>query len=110
MMVIRKSDLVAQVADNWRLAHQRRGEWLVPPGGPDPAEIYHALQALAPDAAPEAIATITGDARWTANICQECGEDRDVLVAFGAGEVTHPTDMAFLCLACLEAGAQLARV
>lgn len=109
MQVIRKANLIAGVAANWLAAHQRRGEWLRPPGGPDPAAVYQQLAALAPDAGAEAIAKITGDERWTANICQECGQDREVLVAFGASEVTHPTDTAYICLQCLEASVELAR-
>lgn len=109
MYVIRRKDLIRNVAENWRLAHQRRAEWMVAPGAPHPEEIHRKLVALPPNAGPKEIAEITGDKRWTANLCQECGEDREILVVFGAHEVSHPTDAAFLCLGCLEAGVQLAR-
>lgn len=109
MYVIRKSDLVALAAENWRVAHQRRNEWLVAEGKAHPEEIYKQLKALPDNATQKDVDAITGDSYWTANICQECGEDRQIIVAFGAHETDHPTDSAYLCIGCLEAGVQLAR-
>lgn len=109
MYVIRKADLLAGVSENWRLAHQRRGEWLAASGARHPQEVYDELVALGAKPQADAIAAVTGDTRWTEMLCQECGQDVDLLVAFGAGEVSHQTDTAVLCMACLEAGLQLAR-
>jgi hypothetical protein len=110
MQVIRKVDLIAQVAENWRLAHQRRNEWIVPEQGAHPKAMYERLLTLSRRATEEDVVAILGDDRWTVNICQQCGKDRDVLVAFGAGEVHHPTDTAFVCVACLEAAVELTRI
>ena len=107
MRAISKADLIATAAERFRDAYQRRGEWLPATGGADYAAIFARLQALPPNPPEQAIFAITGDARWTANLCDECGEDRDITVLF-AEEIHHPTDSVQLCLACLQAGLNLA--
>ena len=107
MRVIAKTDLIATAAERYREAYQRRGEWLPTATGDDPAAVYARLQMLPADADDRAVAAITGDTRWTANICDECGEDQAVTILF-AEEIHHPTDSVQLCPACLQAGLALA--
>lgn len=108
MHLVTKQALVATAAERYREAHQRRGEWLPARDGSDPQAIYEQLKAL-PGGDDAAVAAITGDSRWTENICDECGEDCDSVVMV-AIEVHHPTDMTALCTRCLQQAIQLAGV
>jgi hypothetical protein len=106
MRVITKQALLATVAERFREAHQRRGEWL-PAAGGDAAVIYSQLTALPVEPSEEAVIATIGDNRWTENICDECGEDRAVTVLLGE-EIHHPTDMMAICLDCLKQAKRLA--
>jgi len=107
MRVISKADLVATAAERYREAFRRRGEWIPAATGDDPAVVFARLLALPAQADAQTVVAITGDSRWTANICDECGEDQEITVLF-AEEIHHPTDSVQLCLACLQAGLGLA--
>lgn len=107
MLLVTKQMLVAGAAERYREANQWRGEWLPPTDGRDPQTIYRQLQALPRDADAAAVTEITGDPRWTANICDECGQDCETVVLV-AIEMHHPTDMTALCTRCLQQALQLA--
>jgi hypothetical protein len=107
MRVIAKSDLIASAAERYRDAYQRHGQWIAAANGLEPAAICARLEALPHNTPERTIVEITGDARWTANLCDECGEDKDITVLFGE-EIHHPTDSVQICLACLQAGLKLA--
>lgn len=107
MRVIKKSTLLETVADRYRAAHQRRGEWMAAPDGSDPAAVYAKLQQLPPNADEAAVTAIIGDNRYTANICDECHNDVPVTVLL-AEEIHHPTDSVTLCTICLAAALELA--
>ncbi|MCC6167608.1 MAG: hypothetical protein IT329_10305 [Caldilineaceae bacterium] len=106
MHLVTKQMLVATAAERYREAHQRRGEWLSTHDGSDPQTIYERLKALPAAARAAEIAAITGDSRWTENICDECGGDREAVVMV-AIEAHHPIDMTALCTACLHQAMQL---
>jgi hypothetical protein len=107
MEVVTKKSLIASAAERFREAHQSRGRWLVAENQPSPEAIYQALRALPADATEAQIVAIAGDDRWTANICDECGNDRDITVVLGA-EIHHPIDALNVCLTCLDQAARLA--
>ena len=107
MRLISKDRLIATVAQRWRDAHQRRGQWLPATSGPDPQQVYRLLMELPQDAGEAQVTAIAGDGRWTQNICHECGEDADITVAVGA-ELHHPTDTSVVCLSCLQQALALA--
>lgn len=101
MRVITKQALIATAAERFRDAHERRGEWLPTAEGGDAAAIFAKLTALPKKATEADIVAVTGDNRWTENICDECGEDRAITVLLGE-EIHHPTDMMAICLDCLK--------
>lgn len=107
MRVIQKSALLATVADRYRDAHQRRGEWVPAPDGSDPSAVYAKLQQLPANPDEASVIAIVGDNRYTANICDECHNDVPVAVLL-AEEIHHPTDMVTLCTTCLRAALELA--
>lgn len=107
MRVITKQALLATAAERYREVHQRRGEWLPTADGKDAAAIYAQLTALSSTTDEAAITTTVGDNRWTENLCNECGEDREVTIILGE-EIHHPTDMATICLDCLKQATRLA--
>lgn len=107
MRVITKQALIATAAERFRELHQRRDEWLPTADGGDAAAIYAKLVALPNGASEEAVTSAIGDNRWTENVCDECGEDREVTVLLGE-EIHHPTDMLSLCLDCLKQARRLA--
>lgn len=107
MHLVTKQMLVATAAERYREAHQRRGEWLPTHDGSAPQAIYERLKALPAAAGAAEIAAITGDDRWTENICDECGQDCEAVVLV-AIEIHHPTDMTALCTACLQQAIELA--
>ncbi len=86
---------------------RRGGRWVAREGQPSPEAIYQALKALPLHADEEAVASVTGDNRWTQNICDECGADAAITVALGA-EIHHATDTAYICLSCLQRAVALA--
>jgi hypothetical protein len=108
MHLVTKESLIATAAERYREAYQRRTEWLPAPDGKDAEAIYQQLKALPATTGEAEILALTGDSRWTANICDECGEDRErvVLVAI---EIHHPTDMAAICPSCLQQALQLVK-
>lgn len=107
MLLVTKQALVSTAAERYREANQRRGEWLPVHDGSDPQAIYQQLKALPTGSDPIAVAAITGDSRWTDNICDECGADCDAVVLV-AIEVHHPTDITALCTHCLQQALRLA--
>jgi hypothetical protein len=107
MRVTTKQTLIATVAERFREAHQRRGEWMATADGSDPAAIFTQLAALPKDATEEVITAFVGDNRWTENICDECGEDRAVTIILGE-EIHHPTDAIAICPDCLKQATKLA--
>ncbi len=107
MRVITKQALLATVAERFREAHQRRGEWLPTASGGDASAIYSLLIALPVEPKEKDVIAAIGDNRWTENICDECGEDRAVTVLLGE-EIHHPTDMTAICLDCLKRAKRLA--
>jgi hypothetical protein len=108
MRVITKQALLATVAERFRESHQQRGEWLPTAVGGDAATIYARLTALPPSPSEEAVSAAIGDNRWTENICDECGEDSEVIVLLGE-EIHHPTDMTAICPACLKQARRIAK-
>lgn len=108
MRLVTKRQLIATAANRFRDAFQRRGTWLPATNGFDPAAIHATLSALPADAGEEAVIAAAGDNRWTANLCDECGDDVPVTVLY-AEEISHSTDTVTLCPACLSAGLALAR-
>lgn len=107
MRVITKQALIATAAERFRESHQRRDEWLPTVGGGDSAAIYAKLLTLPSGASEDAVTAAIGDNRWTENMCDECGEDRDVTVLLGE-EIHHPTDTLSLCVDCLKQAKRLA--
>jgi 3-polyprenyl-4-hydroxybenzoate decarboxylase len=107
MRVITKQALITTAAERFREAHQRRGEWLPTADGGDAAAIYAKLTALPVDVKESDLTAAIGDNRWTENICDECGEDRDVTVILGE-EIHHPTDMTAICPLCLKQARRIA--
>jgi hypothetical protein len=101
MRVINKKALISTAAQRFREAYQRREDWLPTEQGGDASLIYQKLAGLPIGADEDAIMAITGDSRWTANICDECGEDREITILLGE-EIHHSTDMAAICLDCLK--------
>lgn len=107
MRVITKQSLIATVAERYREAHQRRGEWLPTAEGSQAAAIYAQLAALPTNATEETIIATLGDNRWTVNLCDECGEDRPVTVIL-AEEDHHATDAVAICTDCLKKAKRIA--
>lgn len=107
MRVITKQTLIATAAERFREAHQRRDEWLPSANGGDAAAIFAALTALPSKASEDDVVAAIGDNRWTENVCDECGEDRAVVVLLGE-EPHHPTDMTAICLDCLKKAKRIA--
>ncbi len=107
MLLVTKQNLIATAAERYREAHQRRGEWLPTLDGSDPQAVYAQLRALPATAGAADIQTITGDDRWTMNVCDECGEDCEAVVLV-AIEIHHPTDMTAVCTHCLKQALRLA--
>lgn len=108
MRVITKRSLIATTAERYRAAFQRRGEWMATPDGHDPAALYRQLAALPAEASEAAITALVGDDRWTANICDECLQDKSVTVLLSEEE-HHPTDAVLICLDCLTAATEAAQ-
>lgn len=108
MRVITKRSLIATVADRYRAAYQRRGEWMATPDGHDSSALYQQLAALPAEASEAAITALVGDNRWTANICDECLQDQSVAVLLSEEE-HHPTDAVLICLECLSAANEAAQ-
>ena len=106
MRVVTKQALIATVAERFRDAHQRRGEWTTPDGRDAPA-IYAQLAALPATTDEDAVTAIVGDNRYTANVCNECGEDRTVTVLLGE-EIHHAIDFMAICFDCLKRANRLA--
>jgi hypothetical protein len=100
MELITKRGLIQSVAERYRQAHTRRGQWLPGMDGRQPEEVYAQLQALPAGASEADVAAIIGDDRYTANICDECHQDREVVVLM-AIEIHHPTDSVAICPICL---------
>ena len=107
MRVMSKQTLIATAAERFRTQHQRRGEWIPTDEGGDASAIYARLAALPKDPSEEAITATIGDNRWTENICDECGEDREITIIL-AEEIHHPTDAVAICTDCLKQAARLA--
>ena len=107
MRVITKEALISTAAERFREAHQRRGEWYATQEGSDAAALFAKLVALPTPPTEEAIAAITGDNRWTLNLCDECGEDSHVTVIL-AEESHHPTDAVAICFQCLKQASRIA--
>ncbi len=107
MQVITKSALIATVADRYREAYLRRSGWLQPPDATDPAATHAKLSTLPKSATEADVTAIVGDSRFTANICDECHQDRPVTILM-AEEIHHPTDSVTICPACLELARTLA--
>ena len=107
MVVITKRGRIATVAKRWQATYQRRDEWLSAPQQPATDAIYAALLALPTNATEAQVLAITGDNRWTQNLCHECGLDQEVTVGF-AQEPHHPTETTYICLACLNQALALA--
>jgi hypothetical protein len=107
MRVVTKKSLITTVAERFRDSNQVRGDW--PPSlyNGQAAAIYAQLSALPPKATEGDVIAITGDKRWTENICDECGEDRPVTVLLGE-EIHHPTDFTAICLDCLKQAKRIA--
>lgn len=108
MELITKRSLIQSVAERYRLAHTRRGRWLPSQDGRQPEEVYAQLQALPADASEADVTAIIGDDRYTANICDECHQDRDVVVLM-AIEIHHPTDTVAICPICLAQAQRLVK-
>lgn len=106
MRLITKQALIATAAERFRDAYQRQGAWIPSADGFDPATVFAALSALPSGAAEAAVIAASGDDRWTANLCDECGEDVPVTVLM-AEEIHHPTDAVTLCPTCLAAALAL---
>jgi hypothetical protein len=107
MRVISKQTLIATVAERFRADHQRRGEWQPTAEGGDASAIYTQLMAFSHAPTEETITAAIGDNRWTENICDECGEDREITIIL-AEEIHHPTDAVAICPTCLKQAARLA--
>ncbi|HMN30725.1 MAG TPA: hypothetical protein PKE45_21410 [Caldilineaceae bacterium] len=108
MHVVTKQELIATVAERWLDTYYARDHWQDGPANFDPEIIYHQLKALPATANEEAVTAITGQPWWTANICHECGLDREVTVGFGQ-EPHHPLDVKYLCPTCLQKALALVR-
>lgn len=108
MRLITKRSLVATAAARFRDTYQRRDAWLPAAEGFDPASVYAALVALPADADEAAVVAAAGDERWTANFCNECGQDAPVTVLL-AEQIGHDTDSVLLCPDCLETALTLTR-
>jgi len=63
-------------------------------------DIYKALIELNPKTE-DAIAEIIGNRSWTANNCNECGKDSDVLIQIGQPE-DYESSTAWICRDCLS--------
>jgi hypothetical protein len=107
MRVVTKQTLIATIAERFREANQVRGEWLPAAYNGNAPAIYAQLSALPPKATEADIIAITGDNRWTENICAECGEDSEVTVYLGE-EPHHAANMTAICLSCLKQAKRLA--
>lgn len=107
MNLITKRGRITTVAERWRATYQRRDEWLPALQQPATAAVYTALLALPANATEAQVVAITGDKRWTQNLCHECGLDQEVTVGF-AQEPHHPTETTYICLACLNQALTLA--
>ena len=108
MELITKRSLIQSVAERYRLAHTRRGRWLPSQDGRQPEEVYAQLQALPADASEADVIAIIGDDRYTANICDECHQDREMVVLM-AIEIHHPTDAVAICPICLGQAQRLVK-
>lgn len=107
MRVVTKAALIATVAERYREAHQRRGEWTITADGKDAPTVYARLAALPQPVDEATVVAVIGDNRYTENVCNECGEDRAVTVLLGE-EIHHAIDMMGICLDCLKQAKRLA--
>lgn len=100
MKLKKKSDLIRNVAENWKRQywHPKRG-WQ--PHNESKEVIYRELSELPEQATEDDIAAIIGNAGWTRNKCDECGQDVDVTVMVGQ-EPDYESRTAFICLDCLK--------
>lgn len=101
MVIVTKRNRLTTVAERWRATYQRREEWLPAPQVADTATVYAALCVLPADSTEAQVVALTGDNRWSQNLCHECANDSEVTVGF-AQEAHHPTETTYLCVACLQ--------
>lgn len=103
-----KSDIIATIARSWKSRFVYRDlygclQWR--DMNPSQQEIYDQLLALPSNASEEQAISIIGSNVWTANQCDECEQDTDVLVVLGGAE--EESDEVRICLTCLRAGLAL---
>jgi hypothetical protein len=93
MTVIRKSDLIRNVAAKWRLQY--------PSGGykSDKDLIYCRLFTERPTTEDE-VEAIIGNSSWTSNVCDECGKECNVTVQIGE-EPDYESATVVMCEPCL---------
>lgn len=106
MRVIRKIDMIANVAESFKTQYFVRGkgwkqfDW-------DTEATYEQLKALPRNATEEEVISILNNS-WTQNLCNECAQDVEIVIEVGQEE-DYESSTAWICLECLEKALVLGR-
>lgn len=103
MIKILKKDKINNIADRWKRAYFLNGKWEY---GEDKVDIYNKLLNINP-LTESVINEIIGNKSWTNNVCNECGEDVNVLIQIGQ-DPDYESATACICLNCLNKAVKLA--
>ncbi len=99
--VVLKSDICKGVPDKWAMQYAQY------PAASGFAEISRQLKALdVKDRVASRLNQIVGNDGWTANECDECGADFEVLIRIG-DEPDYDARWVDLCAGCLAAAARV---
>lgn len=102
MKLINEKTEIESVAERWKAAYCRDGDWR-DYGGSSKEAIYLRLLALPQNATAKDIASIIGNSSWAGpQQCHECGdEDAEAVVQIGQ-EPDYESATADICLSCLR--------
>lgn len=93
MRIIRKSDLILKVSEEWDYQYKNTTQ-------EDKIEKGNRLRTEKPQTE-EAIEKIIGTKSWTRNECDECGNDCDITIQLGE-EPDFESNTANICPECLK--------
>lgn len=100
MKVLLRSEICQRAPERWAQQYRNTSD-------EHKARITERLLALSPqDRTPEKIDEIIGNTSWTRNVCDECGENHDLLIMIGE-EPDYDARWVELCAGCLLAAAKV---
>jgi len=94
MKLFTKQEKIKNIVKRWKYQYPK-----------DKKDITEKLIQANPTTEDE-IAKIIGNRTWTTNRCDECGEDKDVLIQLGQ-EPDYESSTACICLNCLKKALKL---